>query len=155
MILLTVEGKGYGCFAIRKIGNVAGNFVVSASYCHPADRHLFMKSAAREVAVQMMDNPRVKRLRQLGKVGQVPKVFVTVEQDEKGNFDNTKIVEQALKQNLFMPAWARKAYNKKLFYCGLRNDRLTWVQSVKECPGAVETVLADLFNRNKSWFPFA
>jgi len=104
-IFLTPNGKGYGCFAIKK-GDVHNSFLVGASYCHPNDRRSFRKKIARDIAV-----------------GRAANKFTF---DPELNLDSLHVVSHAITAktgSIDMPSWAERAYDVGSFSYKLSLDR--------------------------------
>lgn len=101
-ILLTPMGKGYGCFAIKRT-NEENKFLIGAAYCHPSDRNKFRKRIARKISSARTNTE-----------------FVL---DPDTKLDYLYIVRKSIESgDLFMPSWAKKAYNAGTFTFGLSSN---------------------------------
>ena len=112
-IFLTPNGKGYGCFAIKKTEEL-NKFLVGASYCHPSDSNKFSKSLARDIAL-----------------GRATKEYIF---DLELKLDSIFIAKNAISgtDQIEMPYWAEKAYDVGSFCFKLSNDKYSASQLLEK-----------------------
>lgn len=114
MIFVTPNGKGYGCFAIKKLGR--NMFSVAASFCSPFDVLKFDKNKARMIAKNRLGSDNTK---------------VDIKIDDAFN-DDFQTIHHILFESTDMdfPNWAVRAYLDGAYYLTLRNDNMSYFDMV-------------------------
>lgn len=122
-LLLTDKGKGYACFAVKKIEH--NKFEVASSFCSPLDRAKFMKTTARDLAKKRLNDN---------------KDIVTVNLVDDDCPSMTDIVEEVINSNDFIaPNWVYKAIVNNLVFYTLELDNNSVINLLlskdEECEG--------------------
>ena len=117
-IFVTNEGKGYGCFAIRKEHGtnnykVAGSFCNPIGKCNPAKDIFFSKEKARQSSMERLNSDWV----------------LTIQNE---NNDYGEIIASYLSSCTLVPVWAKNAYNRKRVVHTLEMDNLNVAQLNKK-----------------------
>lgn len=111
-IFPTPSGKGYGCFAFEETKK--NTFKIAVSFCHPLDRVKFSKNIARRRAASRLLHD-----------DQCATVTMTVENGKKLEFE--KLIEQFIVEHSeFLPSWAWRSFNNKLWSFTLYQDNLSF-----------------------------
>lgn len=126
IIFITPQGKGYGCFAIKKLAH--NTFKVAASFCSPKDSNHFDKKKARIIATN--------RLKTEG-------CFIDVSLDDDIKDDFATMHHKIFNSEMNMPYWAIDAYTDEAYSLTLLESNKSFYQLVEEFDLA-----QDFFKRN-------
>lgn len=115
IIFVTSFGKGYGCFAIRKLEK--NKFRIASSFCNPRDANKFDKKRARMIASN--------RLNTAG-------CYVDISIDESLKDDFATLHHKLFSSHLNIPDWAMDAYYMQAYSLTLSESRKSYFQLVEE-----------------------
>ena len=110
-IFATLQGKGYGCFAIQH-NKGEKKYIISASFCHPKDRKFFSKKEAKMKALNRLNS----------------KQWIVELEHENHNF--AEIIKLAMESSSKTPSWATRALKKNHYCHTLTDDRFTASQLI-------------------------
>ena len=116
VILITPTGKGYACYAIKKLAK--NSFSVAASYCSPKDAKHFNKNKSRLIAKSRLNDENS---------------CITIELEE-GEDDCFKTIHSKVISNhtFNMPTWAWTAYFNGAYSLSLRKNNQSFYQFVEQ-----------------------
>ena len=114
VLFLTPEGKGYGCFAIKKLA--FNKYQVAGSFCSPYDRKRFSKPKARLIATNRLLSGN----------------SVEITTDSELELTTHGIIAK-IKQDMLLsiPGWAKMAFELDA-HCSLKHDCICYEALVDE-----------------------
>jgi len=115
MIFITPQGKGYGCFAIKKLAH--NTFKVAASFCSPKDANKFDKRKARKIAGNRLNTEGC---------------FIDLSLDDDIKDEFKTMHHKIFDSEMNIPNWAETAYADEAYSLTLLESNKSFYQLVEE-----------------------